>query len=145
MNAPMRFAEGVVLVLAAKRLTRLVTTDWIGEWAIVRPARKWAFDREGPVDVHMAQVMLEDGTLVDPTKGFWRTKTVSGLDCEWCVGVWAAALVVLPLPRAIDAWRKPLLNVLAVSQGVGMLAQAEAAVAESFNEVVYELEDEEQA
>lgn len=138
-------AQSVVLVLAAKRLTRLVTTDWLGEWVVVRPAKKWAYDREGPVDVHMEMVPLEDGTVVDPTKGFWRTKTVSGLDCEWCVGVWAAALVSLPMPRPIDRIRQPLLVLLAVAQGVGMLGQLEALGAEVLEESLYELEDEEQS
>ncbi len=140
-NAAVRLVEGLVLVLAAKRVTRLVTTDWIGEWAVVRPAKKWAYDREGSVDVHLEPVILPDGQLVDPTKRFLRTKAVSGLDCEWCVGVWAAALVAVPLPARLDRIRQPLLTVLAISQGVGMLGQLESLGAHHLEEFLYEMED----
>lgn len=32
--------------LAAARLTRVVTTDWIGEWTVVRPIKAWAAGHE---------------------------------------------------------------------------------------------------
>lgn len=134
-------AEVVVLVLASKRLTRLVTTDWLGEWLLIRPAKKWAYDREGAVDVHLLPELLEDGSVVDPTRGFWRTKAVSGLDCDWCVGVWAAAFVSLPLPARLDRLRRPLLTALAVAQGVGMLAQLEHVAASKIDEAMYVMED----
>lgn len=131
-----------VLVLASKRLTRLVTTDWLGEWALVRPAKKWAYDREGAVDVHLETVITEEGQLVDPTKGFWRTKLISGLDCQWCVGFWTSALVIAPLPSRLDRARASLLTVLAVSQAVGMLAELEKIKIASVDETLYiELED----
>jgi hypothetical protein len=113
----------LVLGLAAKRLTRLVTTDWIGEWLLVRPAKKWARKHDGLMNVHQLTVIQADGTVIDPTKGYWRTKLTSGLDCDWCVGVWAAALAVLPLPRFLDVVRQPLLKTLAVSQLAGMLSE----------------------
>jgi hypothetical protein len=131
MNGALRLAEGLTLALAAKRLTRLVTTDWIGEWLLVRPLKNWSLRHDGPIDVHMETVRQMDGTVIDLTKGAWRTKATSGLDCDWCVGVWAAAIVALPMPRAINAVRQPLLKVLAVSQLVGMLAEREAAAATS--------------
>lgn len=140
-SASLRLVEGLTFALAAKRLTRLITTDWIGEWLVVRPAKKWAYDREGLVDIHMGTVLVEDGILVDPTKGFWRTKLTSGLDCDWCVGVWAAAAATLPLPRRLAAVRTPLLTVLAVSQVVGMLSQLEALGAASLEEALHEMED----
>lgn len=114
-----------LLAFAAKRLTRLVTTDWIGEWMLVRPAKKWAYKYDGPVDVHVSTVVGPEWTIVDPSRGYWRTKLISGLDCDWCVGVWAAVLLVLPMPQVLDRIRRPLTKVLAVSQLVGMLAELE--------------------
>lgn len=35
-------ARLALLALATARLTRFVTTDWLGEWWLVRPAKRWA-------------------------------------------------------------------------------------------------------
>ena len=137
---PKTLADIVVLTLAAKRVTRLVTTDWIGEWLLVRPAKKWAYDREGEVDVHMETVDV-DGKLTDPTKGFWRTKAVSGMDCDWCVGVWVGTLLTVPLPKPLASLRQLLLPGLAVSQLVGMLAQVEHQLADRVEHSMHTVED----
>jgi hypothetical protein len=63
---------GLLVAGATARLTRLVTTDDLGWWAIRLPAYAWAgFD---PYD--------------DPNPGNWAQKLVSGLDCPFCVGTW---------------------------------------------------------
>lgn len=91
------------------RLTRLITTDWLGHWWFVQPARRWAL--YGTRLYHApAEVIDQEWTLVEPTGA--RQKLVKGLDCPHCVGFWIGGLVLLgsvvctalgPTPRAL--WR----------------------------------------
>lgn len=69
-----------VRVLATLRLTRLVTTDALGDIAIVQPARRWA-NQDRPADREYT----------------WRDFTVDGLECPYCAPFWIG-LVVLALP-----------------------------------------------
>jgi hypothetical protein len=58
------------------RLTRLVTVDAVGRWYLQEPANRWAgYDPQ-----------------YEPIGG--RQRLVSGLDCQYCVGFWIAALTV---------------------------------------------------
>jgi hypothetical protein len=73
----------LLLVLATLRLTRLVTTDDLGEWLIVGPAYRWAriYDRDG----------------VSAAPETWRQRLVSGLTCPHCVGFWIGSSLLLIL------------------------------------------------
>lgn len=105
-----------IALLAALRLTRLVTTDWLGEWTIVQPMKAWARRHEGQVDVHEAAAQ-------DVGTKFWRTKMVSGLDCPFCVGFWLTltclAFSRTKLPQPAAQIRDLLLKALAGSYVVG--------------------------
>jgi hypothetical protein len=108
--------KDIIALLAALRLTRLVTTDWLGEWTIGQPARAWARRHDGVVDVHAAVAQ-------DVGFRFWRTKLVSGLECPFCVSVWLTlgtmAVSRLPMPQPAAQLRDLLLKALAGSYVVG--------------------------
>lgn len=112
----------LVGALATLRLTRLATTDWLGEWLFVRPAKVWAGQREVAeihrrIDVEIAGKdrttttwVNSNGEKVSPAdfvmEGYdendpwtWEGKLVKGLDCPFCVGFWIglAVLALLPL------------------------------------------------
>lgn len=65
------FADALLGVGAATRLTRFVVTEDLGGWVIREPARHWAESRQW------------SGTPLT-----WQSKLVSGLDCPFCVGTW---------------------------------------------------------
>lgn len=44
----MKPTDLALAALATARLTRVLTTDWIGEWTIVRPIKRWADKFERP-------------------------------------------------------------------------------------------------
>jgi hypothetical protein len=106
-----------VALLAALRLTRLVTRDWLGEWTVVQPAKAWAAKHDGVQNVHSLGMFAPEGTEM------WRSKLVSGLDCPHCAGFWltlgtlAVSRVNLPQPAA--QLRDLLLKGLAGSYVVG--------------------------
>ena len=79
----------LVAVLATLRLTRLSTTDSLGEWLVREPAQRWAYSKGGM-----------EGR---------RWKLVSGLECPYCIGFWAGVLVLSTLwlaggPQDPAAW-----------------------------------------
>lgn len=96
-----RLATVAIAALAAARLTRFFTSDKLGEWLFVGPAKRWALLVEGrEAEIIAGERALRDGDAVPtplPQRG-WRSKLVSGLDCSFCVGFWAGALVLLTLP-----------------------------------------------
>lgn len=105
-------ARTALLVLATARLTRLVTTDWLGEWALVRPAKRWAIEHETHALEQVGQQLarglgfeytgrtpeavqafeLEQYNPSDPMT--WQAKLVKGLDCPFCVGFWIGGAVL---------------------------------------------------
>lgn len=99
----------VLVALAAARATRFVTTDSLGEWTLVRRAKRWAWNREAWPHVEDGSDLPEDvkrtyaedyfrkadpSPMPDPEWG-WRSKLVSGLSCPFCVGFWIGVLVLL--------------------------------------------------
>lgn len=98
------FGIGLTL-LATLRLTRFVTSDWLGHWWIVRPARVWALRRAGylgPGGEDPDDVWAD----IDPHRDESRAiRAVTGLDCPFCVGFWigAGVLAVSSLSRRIPA------------------------------------------
>lgn len=108
----MTFARIILLALAALRITRFFTSDKLGEWWLVGPAKLWATRREArdrePDDIVPMRVTRErfisdalrervGGSAVSTpfVSWGWRSKLVSGLDCPFCVGFWVGVLVLL--------------------------------------------------
>lgn len=91
MNLP-RLA---LVAIATARLTRFVTTDWLGEWTLVRPLKRWAVRAESPAHSGPRPPGWNpDDRDPDPDNG-WRSKLAKGLDCPFCVGFWIGAAVLL--------------------------------------------------
>uniref|UniRef100_A0AAU7J7F6 DUF1360 domain-containing protein n=2 Tax=unclassified bacterial viruses TaxID=12333 RepID=A0AAU7J7F6_9VIRU len=107
VDNPVEKAARVALVaLATARATRFITSDWLGEWWIAGPARKWAdrheeadrreeYERKrananGPMPAYAHWGSPRDG---EPRT--WRGKLVKGLDCPFCVGFWIGGLILL--------------------------------------------------
>ena len=93
----------LTLGLATARLSRFLTTDKLGDWLIVRPAKAWAVRHEGQgVEIiesgllasgHPARVETVPTGEPDEENG-WRSKLVAGLECPFCVGFWIGAGVL---------------------------------------------------
>ena len=97
-NPVEKIATAGLLLLASVRLTRFVTSDFLGEWTLVGPAKRWAHRHESGAE---AQGQAEDAyrwgqpiPTPEPWQG-WRSKLVKGLDCPFCVGFWLGGLVLL--------------------------------------------------
>lgn len=99
----------LLAVLATLRLTRFVTTDWLGEWWLVGPAKTWA-KRAERVYIAGPHPPLSEMALPDNPRS-WQGKLVKGLDCPFCVGFWIGAAVLLSLtlvravPPLLPIWR----------------------------------------
>ncbi len=130
-----KFIAALLLTLAVLRATRFVTTDWLGEWWLVGPAKKWAVKHD---ELAMLDTLDEGGkalwtTLPDSEKIKWlaeqgtipssRSKLVKGLDCPFCVGFWIGlmALVVswMPLPGWLAGVRNLAISAFALNYVVG--------------------------
>lgn len=106
----------VLLALGlALRATRFITSDTLGEWLIVGPAKRWALrDITAPAtatDTHKDEIerlkalalddhsMEEQNALIDyGTEGpgaSKRARLVKGLDCPFCVGFWITGSALL--------------------------------------------------
>jgi hypothetical protein len=81
-----------LILLGALRLTRFITSDKLGYWWVVQPARRWAMYGtalyHSPAEVIEAE--WEGGAPTTP-----RQRLVSGLDCPFCVGFWLGALALV--------------------------------------------------
>lgn len=103
----MTLSRLLLVALATLRITRFFTSDKLGEWWLVRPAKRWAWYAEAwrgvegdyPLDVkrtHAEDTFRTTDPAPTPLASWgWRSKLVSGLDCPFCVGFWAGALVLL--------------------------------------------------
>lgn len=96
----------LLLTLATMRLTRLVTTDSLGQWWLYGPAYKRAYGHGSPPG--------------------WA-KYVEGLTCPFCVGFWigCAALISLWLvggPGDADLWWRYATGAFALNWVVGHVA-----------------------
>lgn len=107
----MRLLDLALAAGATLRLTRFVTSDWLGEWWLVAPARRWANQHDNPLPATaqiapelsraQADALWAESQTPEPANG-WRSKAVKGLDCPFCVGFWIGGLVLLAaviLPR----------------------------------------------
>lgn len=114
-DSPMTPSRLLLAALATLRLTRFITSDYLGEWAIVAPLKRWAVrDVIAPTAASAEQkqaienakriALDEDGTeerdnLIEygsqGPHASKRARLVKGLDCPFCVGFWIGALVLL--------------------------------------------------
>lgn len=110
----------IVLGLAVARATRFVTQDWLGEWTIRAPARRWAeqtvnqelitrIERGDYTDEQlmnidkMTQAEKLSVAAIDEAFADKRARLVKGLTCPFCVGFWitlAAVSLELAIPHS---------------------------------------------
>lgn len=115
-----------VLILGGTlRLTRLVTTDDLGQWLLRDPLSRWAVRKENARRRAMREVIdrmnaeegeIEEGAVLllqrwqaqlDDLESWvtWQGRIVSGLWCPFCVGFWIGLIVlavtVLVAPLAV--------------------------------------------
>ena len=94
--------DGALLLGMTLRLSRLITTDYIGEWFVREPAERW-------VDRHKQWVSSRGN--VDLYEKGWRGKLVTGLECPFCIGFWLGLAGIISLELvggpgdAHEAWR----------------------------------------
>ncbi len=104
-NPVSKIAGWGLLLLATARATRFLTSDSLGHWTLVAPARRWANLRERPVadaphgtqPPSMTDEEFEEAWLTEETNPDlgWRSKLVKGLDCPFCVGFWIGGAILL--------------------------------------------------
>lgn len=99
----------IVLLIAAARVTRLVTTD-----TITNDMRLWVDKIATPADHHTPVAM-------------WRIMLTELVHCPWCIGFWisaaAAAIAEIHTPTApLPPWLAIPAVAFAYSQLVGLAA-----------------------
>lgn len=87
-----KYIRVILTVLATARLTRFITSDWLGHWWIVQPARHWAVF--GTPLYHTLPESI-DAEWAENEPRTWRQKLVKGLDCPFCVGFWIGGVMLL--------------------------------------------------
>lgn len=122
--------DGILILAASARVSRIVTSDLIGEWILVRPAETWAERHERSFRAarretnrkllqerpflrdELRQVVQErSDSLEDDEPLSWQARLVSGLHCPFCIGFWITAGVVGTYviarrsPRTLKTWR----------------------------------------
>lgn len=117
-----------LLGLATARATRFITSDFLGEWTIAGPAKKWAHrhesHREELEDMRRAEI-VGDPIPTPPAVQGWRSKLVKGLDCPYCVGFWIGGAVLVidaVLPRALRPAWKLLIGTAALNYVTGHIS-----------------------
>lgn len=111
----MKAPRVLLVALATLRLTRFVTTDWLGEWTVVGPIKRWAVrdtvaraveEDWFRTDFEAARLRaLEEHSTEDADRVLaygvqgphpsHRARLAKGLDCPFCVGFWIGALLLL--------------------------------------------------
>lgn len=109
----------LVDLLAAFRLTRLVTRDTITRPLRVRVIRRAYQDAYGPGDNWAWNERSEAEWDQTPETDDDAPKLAAFIICPWCVGLWISGFVVLARRYAPSAW-EPLARVLAISSAVGL-------------------------
>jgi len=106
VTAVAKLIRAALLVLAAARATRFFTSDTLGEWTIVGPAKRWAFRHEAPEEF---RDLVDDPQPTPEAHWGWRSKLTKGLDCPFCIGFWLGALILL---GEVTVGRVPVLRQL---------------------------------
>lgn len=96
-----------LLVLTTLRLTRLVTTDSLGQWWLYAPLYK--------------------RVVTQPNRFNRYAKYIDGLVCPFCVGFWIGCLVALSLwlvggPGDAEEWWRWVTGVFALNYLVGHIS-----------------------
>lgn len=111
----------LLLVLSTLRLSRLVTSDQIGEWFIQEPAKRWATMADVTTDYepYMGEVLRQ----TDNPDG-WRHRLVDGLICGFCEGYWIGVVTIVVLamlggPGDAPDWWRVLSGTFALSYVIG--------------------------
>ena len=125
----MKLTDLALVFGATVRLSRFVTTDSLGDWYIVQPAKLWAevhetshrqawsktissfsgADTDRKTTAFLDHKVAQLGDEDEPMS--WQAKLVEGLECPACVGFWIGAgvvgsyLVAQRDPRLLRAWR----------------------------------------
>lgn len=116
--------DNLLAVGMTLRLTRVMTSDMVGEWWFVAPAKRWAARAEARADrwahseYRARQAALgKEHTPMPPLAEYdgeprtWQAKLVKGLECPFCVGFWLGAAVLTSLaiarsvPPLLPIWR----------------------------------------
>lgn len=134
MSLPQKFATAGLVIGATARLTRFITRDTLGEWAVSGPAKLWATKREAPAEIsgdllEAGKYDLDHGAEVEApaVEWGWRSKLVSGLSCPFCAGFWIGLLVlavtkIIPERSLVGRAWKLLLGALALNYVVGHIS-----------------------
>jgi hypothetical protein len=102
-------ARALLIVLAAARLTRLITEDVLGEWVVRRPVRTRAITRE--TEALTARTLTPEAyNDIAPITAWGKADSLLG--CRWCIGFWLGVAVLLgealtargPLRALRPAW-----------------------------------------
>lgn len=116
----MKLTDLALLASATLRLSRFVTTDSLGDWYIVQPAKEWAESPEVLARGRLIAQLRQSGQSAEyaqweaenhPDPLTWQGRLVSGLECPFCVGFWigggvaASYLVARRNPAALKVWR----------------------------------------
>lgn len=115
-------------LLAALRATRFITSDHLGEWALVGQARRWADRYEHDALAREWRALpspkppFEHWARGDDEPVTWQGKLVKGLDCPFCVGFWITGAAVLGAAAANrGARRRAAFQVLAGAFGANYI------------------------
>lgn len=107
----------LVDVLAAFRLTRLVTRD-----TITRPARtriiRYAYESSGRALLGGDEAEIDEYPHTDQD----APKLAAFIICPWCVSTWCSIFVVCARRRFPQVW-SPIATALALSSATGLLAR----------------------
>lgn len=101
----------LAVTLVSARLTRLVTTDKLGQWLIQEPVAK-------AMDNYADRLFSESA---DPKQPWWW-KYQQGLTCPWCVGFWATLGTVAVERTTRKSRLRPLVEVLGAALATNYLS-----------------------
>lgn len=135
LHSPTASATRVALLgLATARLTRFITSDWLGEWVLVGPAKRWAAghtrDRLRELRPEISDRAIDELGVDDLVKtgatddrvASKAARLVKGLECPFCVGFWLGGAVLVGDALLGPTSKAPLPLRLAWKLGIGALA-----------------------